>query len=332
MIRIPRQEDTRFAHALGRIRALEPSLLDRQKVDRLLDASEPKELINLLQDSDYGTWLSELDSPFQFEQALRKERKRVYELIERLSPEPAIPKALRSKYDFHNLKVLTKAAIAEKNFDHALVELGNVPITEFKWIMENEKYEKLPKYLSKAFETAINAFYTENKNPRTISISIDRSMFKHFAENSPTQFLRFYRKIEIDLINLKTLIRLKALNQESLYPQMKLEGGTIDPSEALNESLESIPHKFYSTPYYNILEEGISSYKKNGSFNRLEKLMDDFLLEVLRQTKYIDMGPEPLIAYFFAKLNEIKVVRMVFVGKLNNVPREKIRERLPDVF
>ncbi len=332
MIKIPRQEDTRFAHALGRIRALETNLLDRQKVDRLLDAATPQELINLLQDSDYGAALSELASPFEFEKALKGERRRIYVLIDRLSPDPAIPKALRAKYDFHNLKVLTKASIAEKNFDHALVDLGNVPIPEFKWIMENEKYSKLPSYLSAAFELAVNEYYTENKNPRTISVSIDRSMFLYFAEQSPTEFLRFYRRAEIDLLNLKTLVRLKVMGQESLYHHVKLEGGNIDPSDALNESLESLPQRFYRTPYYNLLEDGISGYKKSGSFNLLEKLIDDFMLEILRQTKYIDMGPEPLIAYFFAKINEIKVVRMIFVGKINKMPREKIRERVPDVF
>ncbi len=332
MIRIPRQEDTRFAHALGRIRALETRLLDRQKVERLIEAGSPQELVNLLQDSDYGTWLSDLKSPFEFEKALSAERRRVYELIDKLSPDRAIPVALRSKYDFHNLKVLTKAAIAEKNFDRALVDLGNIPVGEFKWIMENEKYEKLPTHIADAFESAISAYYTGKKDPRAISMTIDRKMFSHFVDSSPVKFLRFYRQVEIDLINLKTLVRLKNLGQESLWEQVKLEGGTVSVDPALSEQLESIPSHFSRTPYGPLLEDGISYFKKTGSFNRLEKLMDDFLISLLRQTKYIDMGPEPLIAYFFAKLNEIKVVRMVFVGKINRMPAEKIRERLPDVF
>ena len=332
MIKIPRQEDTRFAHALGRIRALETHLLDRQKVERLLESDSPQDLVNALQDSDYGPWFSELDSPFQFEDALKKERRRVFDLIEKLSPDSAIPTSFRAKYDFHNLKVLTKAAIAEKNFDHALVDLGNIPLQEFKWAMENERYDRLPEHIQDAFQAAIEAYYSGKKDPRVLSMVIDRKMYLHFIDSSPALFLKFYRQVEIDLINLKTLVRLKFMGQEHLYEKARLDGGTIAPSIALGEQLESIPHHFHRTPYYGLLEDGISYLKKTGSFNRLEKLMDNFLVGLLRRTKYIDMGPEPLIAYFFAKMNEIKVVRMIFVGKINRMPSEKIRERLPDVF
>ena len=44
------------------------------------------------------------------------------------------------------------------------------------------------------------------------------------------------------------------------------------------------------------------------------------------------LGPEPVIAYLLAKENEIKIIRIIMVGKINRLPTEEIRERLRDVY
>ncbi|RKZ02248.1 MAG: hypothetical protein DRQ10_00360 [Candidatus Hydrothermota bacterium] len=335
MLRIPRQEDTRFAYAIGRVRALENRLLDRQRVERLLDAETPSELLNLLQDTDYGRYIPELSSPSEFEKMLRAERKRVVELFEKLSPVKELTYEIRRPYDFHNIKVLLKAKITESNFDYALYDIGNIPIPELKRIFDSESYQKLPIDLQNTVETAIERFYISNKDPKILSETVDEAAARYLTLCDSSVFLKFYRKAEIDLINFKTLVRVKAFSHADISRVYFVEGGTISVGEyrrALSDSLESIPHRFFTTPYYKILEDGINFYKRTKSFSRLEKLFDDFLVEILRLTRYIDLGPEPLIAYLFAKFNEIKVLRMIFVGKLNRISKEKIKERLPNVF
>ncbi|MDK2799758.1 MAG: V/A-type H+/Na+-transporting ATPase subunit [Clostridiales bacterium] len=43
-------------------------------------------------------------------------------------------------------------------------------------------------------------------------------------------------------------------------------------------------------------------------------------------------GIEPLVAYLMAKENEIKIVRIIMVGKINNISNEIIRERLREAY
>ena len=55
-------------------------------------------------------------------------------------------------------------------------------------------------------------------------------------------------------------------------------------------------------------------------------------MNMMKEAKMIPFGGEPLLAYIYAKETEIKVVRIIMVGKLNNIAEEVIRERLRDIY
>jgi V/A-type H+-transporting ATPase subunit C len=46
----------------------------------------------------------------------------------------------------------------------------------------------------------------------------------------------------------------------------------------------------------------------------------------------VAFGPEPILAYLLAKELEGRLVRLIMVGKINNLPKETIKERLCDVY
>ena len=64
----------------------------------------------------------------------------------------------------------------------------------------------------------------------------------------------------------------------------------------------------------------------------LEKLIDNYIMNMMRDAKIIPFGVEPVIAYIYAKETEIKIIRIIMVGKLNNIAVEVIRERLRDIY
>ena len=46
----------------------------------------------------------------------------------------------------------------------------------------------------------------------------------------------------------------------------------------------------------------------------------------------VDMGYEPVLAYLMAREGEADILRRIFVGKMNRLPAEVIRERLCGVY
>ena len=60
--------------------------------------------------------------------------------------------------------------------------------------------------------------------------------------------------------------------------------------------------------------------------------LDNKIPYYARFSTYADMLGKDVIAYIYAKETEIKVVRIIMVGKLNNMAGEVIRERLRDIY
>jgi V/A-type H+-transporting ATPase subunit C len=156
-------------------------------------------------------------------------------------------------------------------------------------------------------------------------------------------FLKDYLRHLIDMYNLKVFLRLYILKepQEKLSAQVKCQGFIpigellkLYPQDlaALLNRLEYVPKHYGILDYTYYLGEAIQRTVKENLFLYLEKAMNDFLMQILKEAKYIAFGPEPVLAYYFAKANEINLIRMIILGKLNNFPRDLVEERLNAVY
>jgi vacuolar-type H+-ATPase subunit C/Vma6 len=159
----------------------------------------------------------------------------------------------------------------------------------------------------------------------------------------PSRFLQNYFMHLIDLNNIKTFLRLYILNQpeEKLKDALTLEGFIKkefflkfyqqDLSVFLKR-LEYVKKDSQILDYTSVLREPIGKLERENSFVSLEKATNDFLIQVLKPAKYISFGPEPVLAYYFAKVNEINLIRMIILAKLNGVPNDLVKERLNRVY
>ena len=55
-------------------------------------------------------------------------------------------------------------------------------------------------------------------------------------------------------------------------------------------------------------------------------------MDLIKETNSINYGAEVIFAYLIAKEVEIKNLRLVLVGKVNDLPFEFIKERLREVY
>jgi V/A-type H+-transporting ATPase subunit C len=143
--------------------------------------------------------------------------------------------------------------------------------------------------------------------------------------------------------NIKTFLRLYILKEPSGALEKNLiSEGFIEREAFLKfyaqdliafvNKLEYVHKRDEVIDYAFFLREAIEKIEQTRSFVALEKAMNDFLIEILKRAKLIAIGPEPIIAYYFAKINEINLMRMIILAKLNNVSSELVKERLNSVY
>lgn len=337
------KEDTKYAYAVGRIRALETRLLDRADIGRLLEAESASEALKTLAEGEYESSLSSISDPSDFETALNSERERIYSLIDELSLDPELTRIFRIRWDFHNLKVLLKSSYLEgrtaEDDAGVLIGSGLMPIESLKTAISPEDEGvsvKLPDYIQGALDDA-RAAYEEDQNPQMIDIVIDNHLQGFLSQNAAEYpFLLGYFEAIADLTNIRSFIRMKMLDENvRMLDKVLMPHGRLDKSiyiKQYDETVENFAGVLSNTPYAEVLAEGLRNWSEEHSLAAYERLADNYLINYIKPAKYIVFGVEPLIGYLLAKEHEMKLIRIILIGKLNDLPPDDINERLRDTY
>jgi len=299
-------------------------LLTDKRFEELLSTGDVEELIAALHDTDYGEYLRNVGK-YKAEEALEMAKIALYNEMEKFVNNFEIMRILRAKYDFHNIKVLLKGKIAEEDFTDKCSPLGYIPVSKLTEIVREEKYERLPDYLQRSVEKGIDAYYSNDHNPQYLSFAVDSIMAETLTLYIKNSFLNNYYKIWVDLTNLKIILRLLFLERyEDLIEFAILPGGNIKKEKITKASIkspDSLEDFYRGTLYASLLEW-------KDSFSVLERESEKVLISYLKSVAFESIGVEPVVAYLLLKENEIRNLRVIFVGKMNGVGENLIGEKL----
>jgi len=327
-----------YAYAAAHAFALENKLLNRDRLERMVDAPSADDAYKILAETEYGNSISELSSPHDYERLLSKETQKLYELVEEISPAPDITSLFFVKYDFHNLKVLLKARYLGRSQDNLLMGGGTLSIEILKKAIEDRDYDILPPIIANAIKE-LDEMMDLKVDPRRIDLTMDRAMYEYIFQecmHSKNMFVTDYFIKQVDLINIRSFLRIRKMDEsfvflrEVLLPNGKLDAAFFE--RIMQMPLEGVAEQFSHTEYAELVRHGVQDFLRTGTLTVYERLMDNFLLDYVRSKRWSPLGLEPVIGYLLAKENEIRLIRIVMVGKINNLPAEKIRERLRDVY
>ncbi len=330
-------DNTIYAYAVARVKAMETRLLDQGQFDRMISASSAEEALKVLSETDYAAPVAELEDVHNFESFLAEELRYNYDLVIKFSPIPELIGMLALRYDIHNLKVLFKSKFLGVHTD-LLVPIGSYDLVKLENAVNEDDYRFLDEKIRRAAQNVTEDFMV-NRDPQVIDLALDRVLYEHLiseAREKQAVFLEGLFVREIDLTNLKTLIRVKRMGLgRDFLKKALLPLGTLSPDRLtamIEEPLESFVSMMAISDYAALVNEGVREWSEKGSASLLEKLSDNYITAYLRQGKWVPFGIEPLVGFIWAKEIEIKNIRIVLVGKINKLPAEAIRERIRDVY
>lgn len=326
-----------FTQVIPRLRVLETRLLDKAKIDRMIESESADEALKVLRETEYVNVMTNIKRAEDYELMLSTELKRIYKECYDMSPVKSLVDIMSIKYEYHNAKVILKGMFLKMDFSYMFVSVGRVSAESLKSDIQNNQ-SSLNEFMKKAVIEAEEDFKANN-DPQKIDIIFDKYMFEeivHIAKSLDDKFTMKYVKALIDLTNIKSLLRIKKQNKgREFLLSVVIDGGSLDKDilvSLLTDATENIQSKLSYTDYVDVLKEGIKEFIKSDSVSLLEKLVDNYIMNQMKEAKFIPFGGEPLLAYIYAKETEIKVIRIIMVGKLNNITNEVIKERLRDIY
>jgi V/A-type H+-transporting ATPase subunit C len=276
----------------------------------------------------------------EVENMLHRRRSAVRELFEQLMIDKLIAKLFRTRDDFANLRLALRRTLTERPLGADYSSEGNVSPQIFEQVFEEENYQLFPDYMAEAAEQAILAYY-QDKDIRRIDYAIDQVQAEYNlkeAHRLKSIFLSGLFRIQIDLINIRTMLRLKFIPPltgagftESEHRNIFLKGGFVEQErleKALDVGYESQGHLFFVLPYHRVVETGANYLMSDKSFLKIEQQCEEFLTGFLKSTIQITAGPQPIIAYLLMKENEIRNVRLILTAKRNFLDKKLILDRI----
>ena len=328
----------KFSQVIPRIRVYETKLLDKSKLDRMIDSNSAEEALKVLQETEYGSLMSNVKRAEDYELILSEELKRLFNVMYDISPVKSLVDLMSTKYDYQNIKVILKGMFLKEDLSYLLIHVGSVEVSKLKYSTENIHLSNLLPIMREAIEEAMSSFENTN-DPQMVDIILDKYMFKallHIKNEIKDTFIDKYVVALIDSTNLKTLLRVKKQNKgREFFASVIIEGGSIDKDRLLgmqNDAASNIATKLSFSNYAEFIKIGIEDYTKTNSVSLLEKLVDNFIMNMMKNAKIIPFGVEPMLAYIYAKETEIKIIRIIMALKLNNISSEIVRERLRDSY
>ena len=326
-----------YGQSVVTIRVLEKRLLTRNRLERMIEAETPEEVLKLLGETEYSQDMADIHGSQDYEIILKRETERVFSIVRNMIKNTGIVDVLSLKYDYHNLKVLLKSKITGKDFSSLLMQAGTIDASKFKVKFESQSND-LPQEIMEAIDE-VQKDFEENHNPQRIDIIVDKHYFRNLsrlAKEIDVKVITDYVEGLIDFQNMITLFRVQKQKRDARFLETVIfEGGTISKNKivaSINDNTDTILNKFKKEKLGTYLVKGLEAFSETKRLSELEKISDNYLMELNKESKYVVFGPEPLFTYLVAKEREINAVRMIMVSKINNISSDKIRERLRETY
>lgn len=324
-------KDTDYLAISARIRAMENSLLTRERMEQVLDARTDDEAVKILQECGYP----ELDAthPEAMDAALSAAREATLADLADSAPDPRYIDIFKLKYDYHNAKAVLKADAMGTDAGHMLMDMGRVSAAELKKAVQSGELENLPVRLAAAVAEAKEVLDT-TRDPQLSDIVLDRWCYKDMddvAETTGSKFLRGYVKAQIDAANLRSLVRTIRMGKNADFLKGVLfEGGDIAPDAVLKISEgggSGLTELYGSTRFHAAAEAGAEALR-GGPLTEFEKLCDDAVGDYLAGAQFVPFGEAPLLGYLAARETEYTNLRILLLGRSTGLPADVIRSRL----
>ena len=327
-------KDIDYLFISTRVRALEANLLNRERMQRMLDAPTAEDAAKILSECGYPEMVPL--SVHTLHETLSAEQRSMFDGIAAFVPNPALIDVFKVRYDYHNVKVLLKAEATGSEAQNLLMDLGRVPVRELSEKLTASDLRGIPPILQHAITQARETLGT-TRDPQISDLILDNAYYQdmfQIAKIADSAFLAGYVRIIIDAANLRTAIRTIRMGKSAEFLRdILFSGGNMDVTRVLTAASAdgSLAELFSLSPLKEAAEAGVAALA-GGPLTHFEKLCDNAITTYLKNAKYVAFGEAPVIAYLAAKENELTAIRIILTGRMANIPAEIIQERLRDSY
>ncbi len=322
----------------ARVRALENSLIGRERMERLLEAGNLDRCIALLKEFGVRVETEPQSGAFQREKTLASRLRAAYEEILQYAPNAEFVKLWRYPYDCNNIKAAIKCKKRGVDCREMLFDFCEISGDEIIRIVSENRFEELPEAFADAAREASEQFY-KTANPQWVDLILDKACYRAMllsAEQSGSEFSTRLVKMKIDLINIMICVRLLRMNSgedgKGMMKSALLDGGTLTHatlSDLYDLGENGLWEKLLYSDYRGFAQRVGG---KTATLTEIEIAADNEFMNAVTEAKLIPYGDATLIGYLLASEYEVRNLRIILAGFGIGLPAHIVRERIRNSY
>jgi len=311
-----------YANAVAKYN--EGKLLDGEKLKRVSEASY-SDAIKMLYDYGYGEGLP-LENA-DAEKLSGTELNKLIAFVNEYAQDEKLKSFLLLPFLYNNLKAAYKSKFS------SVSENAFYPFFTFETdAVKAGEYNALSPIAADGLKSLDNLSAEGKITSREIDCVLTACMYKELKSLSSglNRSLKKYVSTAIDLKNILTAFRSRKQKVDlKTATGMIIEGGSVK-EEQLKAIVASDPETataMFDGEYH----EYVKKLFETGDFVEFERETDEILYALSTKNRENMTSSEPFTGYFFAKLTEIKTVKLILTCLKNNA-RDEISKRLRRVY
>ena len=318
--------DTDYAYCVARIRANERYLLKDKDISELLESKTYDSAQQYLIDKKWTSRTGEISEHIKYQS------EKLWTLLSESVPDKKELDILCVTNDFFNIKAAVKCHFTGKDPKAYYIQPTTLNLSELTEKVASHKFMAIEGTKGKCAEESYKtACLTENG--QNADIIIDRACIdeiKSYADKKGDSVTGEICAFLCDTANIKIAFRCAmtdkkrdftetAIGECKAFDRKALIEATLKGKEALSEYLAKTPYR-----------EGAEIYLSSAA--EYEKWCDNKVIATAKKSGLTAFGFDPVCAYYYAKLTEMKSVRIILTGLKSGADKSEIKERVRALY
>ncbi len=313
--------DTDYAYCVARLRAAESKMLTKEDFEALVKAGSYFEAVKYLAEKGYAKKNTGLA------QIVAYQNKLLWDILSSSVPDKKELDSLCILNDFFNIKAAIKCFFADDEAEDYFVYPTTLDLQKLVKGVREHDFAFLGSTRGKAAKDAYEtALRTGNGQYAEIIIdSATVTFLRDYAKSKNSGLVGEVCALLCDTANIKTALRCRKAGKGRDFLQIALgESVYLDRDKLISLSMKEdtgLTEYLKTTRYAKAVEQ------LEAGFGEFDRWCDGETVRICSKAKYTCFGFGPVCAYYYARLAEIKKVRIILSCKLSGVSEKAIRER-----
>ena len=316
-------KDTAYAYCVARIRANEKKLLDKSFINKLIESESYDSAVNLLKGAGW------IEAGVSVKDYIRLQNEKLWTMISESVPDKDVTESLCVLNDYFNIKCAVKCALTGEDAEKYFIKPTTLDFEEIKKFLAEKNFtafknSDIGECLKEAYDVALKT--ESGQNAEVIIDSATLKALKLYSKKYKNSVFSEVCDFTIDSVNIKTAYRCLRAGKNIDFVRASISAGSfIDHTKlisCISEGEESLTAYLMKSRY----AKGVAFY--NESPVLFEKWCDETVVSIVSRAKFTAFGFDPVCAYYYARLNEIKNIRIILTSKQSGVAVDEIKERV----